>query len=171
MADDLSLLPLLTVVSGPMQGASFRLRSETCVIGRDDGVEILVEDVRVSRRHAVIERDGRRLTLADAGSTNGTWLNGERLTGAAELHDGDRIRLGGLELRFYDPASASTEPVGAAIRRLSVPAAATGAQPRLDALAGPTEVMATGRRAGSSWLLLAPIVVAVAAVVWVLLIR
>lgn len=176
MTDDLSLLPLLTVVSGPMQGASFRLQSETCLIGRDDGVDVLVEDFRVSRRHAVIERAGGRLMLADAGSTNGTWLNGERLTGAAELRDGDRIRLGGVEFRFYDPATALTDPVGTAIHALSrqPPAARApgdGERPYAGALLGPTQAFETRRRAGHSWLLIVASVLALIGLLWGLLVR
>jgi hypothetical protein len=176
MTDDVALLPLLTVVSGPMQGTSFRLRSETCLIGRDNGVDILVEDFRVSRRHAVIERSGGRLTLADVGSTNGTWLNGERLTGVAELRDGDRVRLGSVECRFYEPASASTEPVGTAIRALSLhplaPRAPGGAErPPVSALFGPTQPMATGRRAGRPWLVLAASILVAAGLVWGVLLR
>jgi predicted component of type VI protein secretion system len=176
MTDDLSLLPHLVVQAGPMQGASFRLRGDSCLIGRDDGVDVLVEDFRVSRRHAVIEWTDGRLVLADAGSTNGTWLNDRPVTEAAELHDGDLIRLGDVELRFYDPTSASTEPVGTAIHALSRPtsnarATADGGRPPTAALFGPTQVMSTSRRGGHTWQVLAVLVLAlvVAGAVWLLL--
>jgi pSer/pThr/pTyr-binding forkhead associated (FHA) protein len=174
MTDDVSLLPLLVVQSGPMQGASFRLRGETCVIGRDEGVDVLVEHVQVSRRHALIERAGDELTLADAGSTNGTWLNDRRLTEAEQLRDGDRIRVGGVELRFYDPAAASTERVGAAVLGIWQREAPAGPAAPTDALLGPTQVMDTGlRRSGIVWLALAGLilVLVVAAVIWVFLLR
>ncbi|HEX2773119.1 MAG TPA: FHA domain-containing protein [Micromonosporaceae bacterium] len=178
MTDDVSLLPQLIVQAGPMQGASFRLHRDTCLIGRDDGVDVLVEDFRVSRRHALIERTGGRLVLADAGSTNGTWLNDRQLTEAAELRDGDRIRLGSVELRFYDPATASTEPVGTAIHAISGPrstpgTAADAGRPPTAALFGPTQLMNTSRRGGGAWLVLAVSVLAlvVAGAVWVLLMR
>ncbi len=111
MADDLNLLPLLTVVNGSLRGASFRLRPGLRRIGRADGVDILVEDRKVSRQHATVERVGTRTLLTDTGSTNGTWLNDQRLTEAAELRDGDRIRVGQVELRFFDPGAAATERV------------------------------------------------------------
>jgi pSer/pThr/pTyr-binding forkhead associated (FHA) protein len=175
MTDDVSLLPLLVVQTGPLQGASFRLRDETCVIGRDEGVDVLVENIQVSRRHAVIERTGDGLTLADAGSTNGTWLNDRRLTDPEQLRDGDRIRVGGVELRFYDPASASTERVGAAVLGvLQREAPAAGAAAPTDALFGPTQVMDTGpRRSGIVWLALTGLVLvlAVVGVIWLLLLR
>lgn len=177
MADDVSLLPQLVVQAGPMQGASFRLRRDTCLIGRDDGVDVLVEDFRVSRRHAVIERTGDRLTLTDVGSTNGTWLNDCQVIEAAELRDGDRIRLGNVELRFYDPATASTERVGTAIHAISRPATTRGTAdagpPPTAALLGPTQAMSTSPRSGSAWLVLAVLVLAlvVAGAVWILLTR
>ncbi|MEV4760419.1 FHA domain-containing protein [Micromonospora sp. NPDC049559] len=111
-ADEHCLLPLLTVVDGPMRGASFRIRPGRRTIGRGEDADILIEDRRVSRRHATVELDGGRAVLVDAGSTNGTWLNDRRLAGAAELRDGDRLRIGSVELRFFDPGSAATDPVG-----------------------------------------------------------
>lgn len=178
MTDDVFLLPQLVVHAGPMQGASFRLRGETCLIGRDDGVDVLIEDFRVSRRHAVIERTGDRLMLADAGSTNGTWLNDVRLTEAAELRDGDRIRLGSVELRFYDPGTASTEPVGAAIHavtpgRPSAGKPANDAAAPTDALFGPTLLMDTRRQIGTAWPVLATLILILLAggAIWAFLIR
>jgi hypothetical protein len=50
--------------------------------------------------------------LRDLESTNGTWLDDRRVSGTAPLRDGDRIQVGGVELRFFDPASAPTDPVG-----------------------------------------------------------
>jgi pSer/pThr/pTyr-binding forkhead associated (FHA) protein len=104
--------PLLTVVSGPLRGASFRLRPGSLTIGRGGDVDIAIDDRRVSRRHAAVEPAPGGAVLSDAGSTNGTWLNDQRLTGPALLRDGDRIRVGRVELRFFDPGSAPTDPVG-----------------------------------------------------------
>jgi hypothetical protein len=65
-------------------------------IGRAPGVSLLLSDPSVSRMHARITADA---VLEDAGSSHGTWLDGERVTGPARLHDGARIRLGDAELR------------------------------------------------------------------------
>jgi hypothetical protein len=62
-------------------------------LGRGD-VEIQLDDPFASSRHAKITRQGRTLVLTDLGSTNGTYLNDEPLTGAQPLHPGDRIRIG-----------------------------------------------------------------------------
>ncbi|MFK3984926.1 FHA domain-containing protein [Micromonospora sp. NPDC050397] len=157
MTDELHLLPLLTVVNGPLRGASFRLRPGARTIGREEGVDVLIDDRKVSRRHATMELSQGRALLADNGSTNGTWLNDELVNRVRELRDGDRIRVGHVELRFFDPSAALTDPVGT-IRytrtapqqprwRADEPAApATGATAA--ALGAPTQLMATGRRAG-----------------------
>ncbi len=77
-------------------------RFSSLYIGRDAQCDIRVDaerDVMVSRSHAVIEwaddEDGqRRYTLTDLLSSNGTWLNGERVFGTVDFADGDRLRLG-----------------------------------------------------------------------------
>jgi pSer/pThr/pTyr-binding forkhead associated (FHA) protein len=149
MSDQPPLQPLLTVLSGPMQGAHFRLTDGGWSIGRESGVDILIDDFKVSRRHAVLELAAGQATLTDDGSTNGTWLNGVRICGTEELRDGDRIRLGSVELRFYDPAAALTDPVGTPFSTrgqgelgMGVPRALSGA------LGGPTQAIAPRRGPG-----------------------
>jgi pSer/pThr/pTyr-binding forkhead associated (FHA) protein len=111
--DELDLLPLIMVVDGPLRGASFRLRpGGPLTMGRAEGVDILIEDGRVSRRHATVELAAGGTLLRDRESTNGTWVNDQRVSGPTPLRDGDRIRLGEVELRFFDPASAPTDPGG-----------------------------------------------------------
>ena len=68
-------------------------------LGRGD-VEIRLEDAFASTRHARIERQGSVLVLEDLGSTNGTYLNDEPLSGPQPLHHGDRIRIGDCELTY-----------------------------------------------------------------------
>jgi hypothetical protein len=67
-------------------------------LGRGD-VEIQIEDPFASSRHARISRQGHLLVIEDLGSTNGTYLNEEPLSGPQPLHPGDRIRIGDSE--FY----------------------------------------------------------------------
>jgi pSer/pThr/pTyr-binding forkhead associated (FHA) protein len=63
-------------------------------------VEISLEDPFASSRHARISREGAVLVIEDLGSTNGTYLNEEPLSGPAPLHDGDRIRIGDSEFTY-----------------------------------------------------------------------
>ncbi|MEV6369523.1 FHA domain-containing protein [Micromonospora sp. WP24] len=106
------LLPLLTVAGGPMRGASFRLRAEAQLIGRAPAAHVSVADPHLSRRHAEVWLTPEGAWLRDLGSTNGTWLNDRRIGGLEQLTDGDVIRLGRTELRFFDPGVARTDPVG-----------------------------------------------------------
>ncbi|WP_199853030.1 MULTISPECIES: FHA domain-containing protein [unclassified Plantactinospora] len=149
MSDQLDLLPILTVTSGPLRGASFRLRPGVRRIGREDGADVLLDDPKVSRWHATVELTAGRVLLTDTGSTNGTWLNDERLSGHTELRDGDRIRLGNLELRFFDPGAAATDQLGTYRRQLAPPA-----DPPAGALAEPTQLMGTPARRSRRMLLM-----------------
>jgi pSer/pThr/pTyr-binding forkhead associated (FHA) protein len=90
-------------------GREHLLTARTVTIGRAVENEIVVTSRRVSREHARVQREGRRLVLADLGSTNGTFLNGERLMAPVELRDGDRIGIGDVVLLFHDPESTYLE--------------------------------------------------------------
>lgn len=72
------------------------------VIGRSDDSDVFLNDARLSRRHAEIEQRADGCYLVDLGSTNGTFLNGVRLKGAARLHHGDTIAVGGSRLVFSE---------------------------------------------------------------------
>lgn len=68
-------------------------------LGRGD-VEIRLEDPFASSRHARISREGHVLIIEDLGSTNGTYLNDEPLSGPQPLYAGDRIRIGDSEFSY-----------------------------------------------------------------------
>jgi pSer/pThr/pTyr-binding forkhead associated (FHA) protein len=73
-------------------------------VGRADGRDILLDDPKVSRLHAALERIGRDWTVVDDGlSRNGTFVNDVRLSGRRRLHDGDRVRVGGTTMTFHAP--------------------------------------------------------------------
>ena len=84
--------------SGYEPGSAYDL-SEGAILGRGN-VEIQLEDPFASSRHARISRQGHVVVLEDLGSTNGTYLNDELLTGPQPLHDGDRIRIGDSEFSY-----------------------------------------------------------------------
>ena len=62
--------------------------------------DIFLDDVTVSRKHAVFTRDGDTFAVRDVGSLNGTYLNRERID-AAVLHTGDEVQIGKFRLVFY----------------------------------------------------------------------
>ena len=86
-------------------GHEHHLRGETTTLGRAVECDIVITSKRVSREHARLRRDGRRVTLEDLASTNGTFLNDERILAPAELRDGDTITVGDVKFTFRDPDS------------------------------------------------------------------
>src|SRR5213075_3320836 len=94
----------LRFISGKYQGGEFPLRpNREIIIGRSSELDmVLVEDM-VSRKHAKITTDDKAVTIQDLGSTNGTFVNGEKVR-KVELKDGDRILIGTsiIKLVFVD---------------------------------------------------------------------
>jgi pSer/pThr/pTyr-binding forkhead associated (FHA) protein len=90
-------------------GKEHELEQGLTRIGRDAENEIVVVSKRASREHAHILRDGRRTSVEDKNSTNGTYLNGERLQGKAFLRDGDKIAVGEVNFIFHDPETTTRE--------------------------------------------------------------
>ena len=79
------------------------LQEGSTVIGRSASADITLPDTGISRKHVEIVRSGSRYIARDLGSTNGTSVDGEQLSGAhaeAELRDGSLIALGNARLRF-----------------------------------------------------------------------
>jgi pSer/pThr/pTyr-binding forkhead associated (FHA) protein len=85
-------------------------------IGRREGNEIALPwDDEVSRVHAALERVGDDWVVVDDGlSRNGTWVNGDRVTGRRRLRDGDVIAVGATALAFVAPAEAPSQPTATA---------------------------------------------------------
>jgi EmrB/QacA subfamily drug resistance transporter len=77
-------------------------------LGRDPACDIVFNDEEISRRHAQIAVGGGQVTLEDQNSTNGTFLDGERVLGSHRLEDGDRIELGSAVLDYEAPALQTT---------------------------------------------------------------
>lgn len=87
-----------------------RLAEGTNVLGRDAEATVWFDRPGVSRLHARIVIGPEGATIEDLGSTNGTWLRGEKVVGATPLRDGDDIRLGPVAVTFrVRRAAASTE--------------------------------------------------------------
>jgi Protein of unknown function (DUF3662)/FHA domain len=80
-------------------GRQFAVAIGSTVIGRGEGAQVRLADVGISRQHARLDYDGTRMVLTDLGSTNGTTVNGNRITAAALQH-GDVIQLGTTTLTF-----------------------------------------------------------------------
>ncbi len=85
--------------SEPVQGRTFALRGDECLVGRGDGVDILIKAPVVSSSHALLRRRDIVWMVVDNQSSNGTRVNGE-VVSEAILRPGDRVSFGNIELRF-----------------------------------------------------------------------
>jgi pSer/pThr/pTyr-binding forkhead associated (FHA) protein len=86
------------VESGFYAGLEWPIGEETIVIGRGRKADLTLGEPTISRTHVRLGRRDQGLYLEDLGSTNGTQVNGERVS-RAELRDGDELRMGKLSLR------------------------------------------------------------------------
>jgi predicted component of type VI protein secretion system len=130
-------------------GAPIEVRAERVLLGRDPGVDVVLNDPSISRRHAVLERRGTFWVVLDQQSANGTWLDDRRVTEAA-LKAGQRLRLGAVTFTVaapepapppapapsptysrppQRPAPAYVAPVPAAAPSRTAPAPAAGMDP------------------------------------------
>lgn len=98
--------------SGPTPGVTFPLDGDQLTIGRDSNNGVAINDAEVSRKHARLTFQGGKYVLEDLGSTNGTFVNGQRLAGPAVLKPGDVISLGEQIVLMYD---AIATDVGATV--------------------------------------------------------
>ncbi|MGZ4306481.1 MAG: FHA domain-containing protein, partial [Solirubrobacteraceae bacterium] len=116
----------LRVVSGPLAGQTIDVEDEV-VIGRED-TDLTIDDVELSRRHAVVRPHASRLQVEDLGSTNGTYVDGTRIEEPTILGGGAEIRIGTTKLvvegvlpagregaRPDTPGSRASEPTRASI--------------------------------------------------------
>ena len=83
-------------ISLEVEGRTHHVNSSITVLGRGAEADVVVDDAGVSRRHAEIHTDGGRVRVVDLGSTNGTFVDGERVGQGAtgDLTDGSRITIG-----------------------------------------------------------------------------
>ena len=84
---------------GGRAGETFPLDDERISVGRSPDCEIFLDDVTVSRRHAVLTRRDDGFAIEDEGSLNGTFVNKKRVENA-ELEDGDELQIGKYRLTF-----------------------------------------------------------------------
>jgi len=113
----------LVIQRGPQAGQMFTLRDGVNTVGRDPGNDVLLYEDSVSRSHARVVVQPEGVWIEDLGSTSGTLVNGQRVTGSTWLRSGDVVQLGGRsgsglpEVRCAEPArSALLCPVRRASR-------------------------------------------------------
>ncbi|MBL3687272.1 FHA domain-containing protein [Leucobacter zeae] len=92
---------LLVVRRGPNLGARFLLDQDVTVAGRHPAVDIFLDDVTVSRKHAEFHRRGTQFSVVDLGSLNGTFCDGTRIDGEVPLVDGAEVQVGKFRFTFF----------------------------------------------------------------------
>jgi hypothetical protein len=101
----------LVVRRGPQPNQAYDLTKDISTLGRDITNDIVINDREVSRHHMRITRGVDGHTVEDLGSTNGTFINGKRLSGVTSLQNGDIIGLGEtVTLAFELARTQSTLP-------------------------------------------------------------
>ena len=108
--------------SGPTPGVVFPLEGEQLTIGRDSNNGVPINDSEVSRKHARLVFQGGKFVIDDLGSTNGTFVNGQRLAGPVVLKAGDVVSLGEQIVLMYDAISADAGAT-VAVSRKAIPSA------------------------------------------------
>jgi pSer/pThr/pTyr-binding forkhead associated (FHA) protein len=92
---------LVVCSGGGREGENFEPKSDRTLIGRSPECDIFLDDVTVSRKHAVLVRQDRDFTIEDQGSLNGTFVNRARIE-SARLRDGDELQIGKYRLVFMN---------------------------------------------------------------------
>lgn len=81
------------VIKGPNIGDEFFIEKDEFIIGRSPESDVFLDDITVSRKHALLKKDGVDYRLIDSGSLNGSYLNGN-IVEESILSSGDRIQIG-----------------------------------------------------------------------------
>lgn len=101
----------LVVLSEGLTGKSYELKVEKTTVGRSDDNNFQIPEASVSSHHCEIHLKGKDVSVKDLGSTNGTFINGERVT-EGTVKPGQILRLGSIDIRLEtgeaDPAAKKT---------------------------------------------------------------
>ncbi len=164
----------LVMRSGPTPGKVFELNKEIATIGREASADIVIADPEVSRAHARLVAKPGGVIIEDLGSTNGTFVNKQRITAPRAIAAGDEITLGesivlGVETEgVAATVVAASAKVPPATRAAAAAPQAAPMPPPMAPAAAPAEKKGGGRR----WLfigcgcLLIVVCVAVAGIAW-----
>jgi predicted component of type VI protein secretion system len=106
--------PQIEVISG-VRSWRLPLESDRTTVGKAPENDVsLAEDPMASHLHAIFERFAAGWCVTDLGSSNGTWVNGERIWATRRLRHGDEVRIGQTRLIFRDALGAGAVPTEAA---------------------------------------------------------
>lgn len=132
------------VTEGPGTGSEYELE-QAAILGRLDSNDIPVHDRKASREHAKIYKQGAQYAVVDLNSSNGTFVNGEKITKRV-LEDGDEIRIGVVCLRYEDAEAAAAKEAALAGRKSLDDAFDRGQEKKGETPAKPADVVMRGHK-------------------------
>lgn len=103
--------PLLVIRRQDASPTQIEWDKPSLTLGRDNANDIIIDHPLASRRHARLERDENGYVVRDLESTNGTYLNGDRIEGARPLRNQDRVWVADTEIIFNDPEATQKGPL------------------------------------------------------------
>src|SRR5208282_4758432 len=147
LVQELTKAAWVTVEQGRLRGRQYRIEGARASLGRAEENPVgLFGDPTVQPRHAVIERRGAGYVLRNLAVQDGTFVNGNRIE-SVDLHDGDRIKIGGYEIMFHlrgtsAPARQQASLAVDAVNRVHVASRLAGPKAKVE---GPSLVDASGQ--------------------------
>src|SRR5437773_1019445 len=100
----------LITTKGPNPGRRFPLDAESTLIGRQPDAAIYLESLAVSRHHALVVNDKGAYYVEDVGSSNGTYVNGGRISGRVPLTEADELQIGPYVLSLQLERQTPSDP-------------------------------------------------------------
>jgi pSer/pThr/pTyr-binding forkhead associated (FHA) protein len=91
---------MVIVISGALSGQRIAVGAQPLTVGKGPATLQITDDPAVSTRHAQIAIDRGMFVITDLGSTNGTFVNNQRITTPVRLSDGDLVRFGNTQIKF-----------------------------------------------------------------------
>jgi predicted component of type VI protein secretion system len=116
----------LVMRSGPTPGKVYELSKDSVTIGREASADIVIPDPEISRSHARLTSKQGTYMLEDLGSTNGTFVNKQRVTGQRLLNSGDEVTLGENVVFSFEGAGVAATVAAASVK---MPTAAAAREP------------------------------------------
>jgi len=104
-------MPKLTLLLGRRVMQAYDFKQPSIVVGRDDGADVLIDNPSVSRRHAEIRLGDEGWVVEDLGSSNGTFLKGQKIAGAQSIGLGDEIGFGKFSIIFGKAIGEGEVPI------------------------------------------------------------
>lgn len=139
-------MPSLVFLAGPIAGRRYKLADGEYIIGRRSDCQIFVPDMRVSRQHARLWKDGEAWQIEDLGSNNGTFINGAKVQAATPLRHDDEILIANNRIRVEsrDTVPDPKFPEGNAVTIVEVASPSSLIKSREDSGSGRIPIVSSG---------------------------